>query len=63
MELYLLRHGAAEDRSLAGDDRARRLTAEGAEALRMSPRDFGALVASETTKWTKVVKQAGIKAE
>src|SRR5213078_782992 len=41
----------------------KRFQLEGAEALRMSPRDFGALVASETTKWTKVVKQAGIKAE
>jgi len=41
----------------------KRFQLEGAEALRMSPREFGALVASETTKWTKVVKQAGIKAE
>jgi phosphohistidine phosphatase len=34
MELYLLRHGAAEDHSFTGDDRARRLTADGASALR-----------------------------
>lgn len=41
----------------------KRFQLEGAEALRMSPREFGALIAAETTKWTRVVKQAGIKAE
>src|SRR3954469_19726408 len=41
----------------------KRFQLEGAEALRMSPREFGALVAAETSKWTRVVKQAGIKAE
>jgi len=41
----------------------KRFQLEGAEALRMSPRDFGALIAAETSKWTRVVKQAGIKAE
>ena len=41
----------------------KRFQLEGAEALRLSPRDFGALVAAETSKWTRVVKQAGIKAE
>jgi len=41
----------------------KRFQLEGAEALRLSPRDFGAFVAAETSKWTRVVKQAGIKAE
>lgn len=41
----------------------KRFEVEGAEALRMSPREFGALIAAETTKWTQVVKDAGIKAE
>ena len=41
----------------------KRFQLEGAEALRMPPRDFGALIAAETSKWTRVVKQAGIKAE
>ncbi len=41
----------------------KRFQLEGAEALRLSPRDFGALIAAETSKWTRVVKQAGIKAE
>ena len=29
----------------------------------MSPHEFGALIASETDKWAKVIKFAGIKAE
>lgn len=41
----------------------KRFEVEGAEALHQSPRDFGALIAAETAKWTQVVKQAGIKAE
>jgi len=34
MELYLLRHGAAEDRWPGGSDQTRRLTADGIVALR-----------------------------
>src|SRR5437764_3170506 len=41
----------------------KRVEVEGAEALRMSPREFGALIAAETAKWTQVAKEAGIKAE
>lgn len=41
----------------------KRFEVEGADALHMSPRDFGALITAETAKWTQVVKQAGIKAE
>jgi tripartite-type tricarboxylate transporter receptor subunit TctC len=41
----------------------KRFQVEGAEALRMAPREFGAQIAAETAKWTRVVKQAGIKAE
>jgi tripartite-type tricarboxylate transporter receptor subunit TctC len=41
----------------------KRFQLEGAEPLRMSAREFGALVAAETAKWTRVVKEAGIKAE
>jgi len=29
----------------------------------MTPQEFGNLVAAETAKWTRVVKEAGIKAE
>jgi tripartite-type tricarboxylate transporter receptor subunit TctC len=41
----------------------KRFQVEGAEALRLTPREFGAQIAAETAKWTRVVKQAGIKAE
>ncbi|MBV9190422.1 MAG: tripartite tricarboxylate transporter substrate binding protein [Betaproteobacteria bacterium] len=41
----------------------KRFEVEGAEALHMSPSEFGAQIAAETAKWTQVVKQAGIKAE
>jgi tripartite-type tricarboxylate transporter receptor subunit TctC len=41
----------------------KRFELEGAEVMRMSPEQFGDLIASETDKWTRVVKQAGIKAE
>jgi tripartite-type tricarboxylate transporter receptor subunit TctC len=41
----------------------KRFQLEGAEALRMTPREFGGLIAVETAKWTRVVKEAGIKAE
>jgi tripartite-type tricarboxylate transporter receptor subunit TctC len=41
----------------------KRFQLEGAEVLRMAPREFGSHMAAETAKWTRVVKQAGIKAE
>ena len=41
----------------------RRFETEGAEALQMSPPDFGAFIAAETAKWARVVKEAGITAE
>ena len=44
-------------------DLHKRLEHEGAEVMRMSPAQFGDLVAAETVKWSQVVKQAGMKAE
>ena len=41
----------------------KRFELEGAEVLRMGGVQFGELLASETTRWTQVVKQAGIKIE
>jgi len=41
----------------------KRFEAEGAEAAQMSPAAFGKFVADETTKWARVVKEAGITAE
>src|SRR2546421_7207575 len=41
----------------------KRFQLEGAQALRLTPPEFGHLVAAEAAKWTRVVKEAGIKAE
>jgi tripartite-type tricarboxylate transporter receptor subunit TctC len=36
---------------------------EGADIVQMSQAEFAAFIASETEKWGKVVKEAGMKAE
>jgi tripartite-type tricarboxylate transporter receptor subunit TctC len=36
---------------------------EGAEIVRMSPAEYGGFIASETAKWGRVVKEAGLKPE
>jgi tripartite-type tricarboxylate transporter receptor subunit TctC len=41
----------------------KRFELEGAEVLRMSAREFAEHIAAETAKWSRVVKEAGIKAE
>jgi tripartite-type tricarboxylate transporter receptor subunit TctC len=41
----------------------KRFQLEGAEVLHMTPQEFGQHMAAETVKWTRVVKEAGIKAE
>jgi tripartite-type tricarboxylate transporter receptor subunit TctC len=41
----------------------KRFQLEGADVLRMTAEQFGKHIAAETDKWTRVVKQAGIKAE
>ena len=41
----------------------KRLELEGAEPLRMGGAEFAQFMSAETTKWTRVVKEAGIKAE
>jgi tripartite-type tricarboxylate transporter receptor subunit TctC len=51
------------DAVLVAAETRKRLELEGAEAFRLSPAQFGELLASETAKWSQVVKQAGIKAE
>ncbi len=40
-----------------------RLQAEGAEPVGGSPQEFGAFFKSEIAKWTRIVQQAGIRAE
>ena len=44
-------------------DTRKRFELEGAEVLRTSQAEFAQLIAADTDKWTRVVKQAGIKAE
>ena len=41
----------------------RRFDAEGAEVVRMGPAEFAGYIATETAKWSKVVKDANITAE
>jgi tripartite-type tricarboxylate transporter receptor subunit TctC len=48
---------------LADTTIAARLTDMGGMALTGSPADFGKLIANETEKWSKVIRDAGIKAE
>jgi tripartite-type tricarboxylate transporter receptor subunit TctC len=47
----------------ASAETKRRFDTEGAEALQMSPAEFGAFIVAETAKWARVVKEAGISAE
>jgi tripartite-type tricarboxylate transporter receptor subunit TctC len=48
---------------LDGPEMRRRFEAEGAEVARIGPAQFGDFIAAETAKWTRVVKDAGIKAQ
>ncbi|MFN7086487.1 MAG: tripartite tricarboxylate transporter substrate binding protein [Burkholderiales bacterium] len=48
---------------LASAEIQKKLESQGAEAVNMSSAEFGKFIRAETTKWAKVVKEAGIKAE
>jgi len=48
---------------VASAETKKRFDAEGAEARPMSSAEFGKFIADETTKWARVVKEAGISAE
>jgi tripartite-type tricarboxylate transporter receptor subunit TctC len=41
----------------------KQFASEGAEIVRTSPAEFAAFMAKEMTKWERVVKEGGIKAE
>ena len=48
---------------LASSEVQKKLEGQGAETVKMSPEEFGRFIKTETAKWSKVVKEAGIKAE
>lgn len=48
---------------LPGDDVKNRLAAEGIEIRTSTPEELDRLVASQITKWTKIIRRAGIKVE
>jgi tripartite-type tricarboxylate transporter receptor subunit TctC len=48
---------------LKSDDIRKRFEAEGAEAVMMSPAEFGKYIRTETVRWGKVVREANIKPE
>ena len=50
-------------RGLRSADLKQRLTAEGMEVVASTPDEFGRYIRSETEKWAKVIKAAGIKAQ
>jgi len=48
---------------LAGADIQKKFETQGGEALYKGPAEFGKFIRAETAKWSKVVRDAGIKAE
>ena len=48
---------------LASPEIQKKLQSQGADAVNMSSAEFSKFIRTETTKWAKVVKEAGIKAE
>ena len=59
----VLKLNAEVARSLREPDARERLYAIGAEPMSGTPEEFSAYIKSEMTKWAKVIKAAGIKAE
>jgi tripartite-type tricarboxylate transporter receptor subunit TctC len=54
---------AALNAALANDGVKQRLAVEGAEALPVSPQDHAADIAAEETKWSEIIRKAGVKGE
>lgn len=63
MELYLLRHAIAEERSNDGSDSARMLTPEGAEKMRIGARGLRRLGVTLDRLWTSPLTRARETAE
>jgi tripartite-type tricarboxylate transporter receptor subunit TctC len=54
---------AALNAALADSEVKRRLAVEGAETLPVSPDEYAADIAKEETKWSEIVRKAGVKSE
>jgi tripartite-type tricarboxylate transporter receptor subunit TctC len=54
---------AATSEVLASRETAKRMETEGAEAVRMTPAEFGSFITAELAKWGKVARDVGIQAE
>jgi tripartite-type tricarboxylate transporter receptor subunit TctC len=48
---------------IATPETKKRFEDEGADTLQKTPEEFGRFIAQETAKWSRVVKEAGIRAE
>ena len=44
-------------------DIVKRFAADGADAVDSTPQEFAAHIKAETTKWARVIKEAGIKGD
>jgi tripartite-type tricarboxylate transporter receptor subunit TctC len=54
---------AAASEVLQSKETGKRMEAEGAETVRMTPPEFGRFIAAELAKWSKVAHDVGIQAE
>ena len=54
---------AALNAALSDDEVKKRLGVEGAEALPVSPDEYAADIAREETKWSEIIRKAGVKGE
>ena len=54
---------AATSEVVQSKETARRMETEGAEAVRMTPPEFGRFITAELAKWGKVARDVGIQAE
>jgi tripartite-type tricarboxylate transporter receptor subunit TctC len=54
---------AAMSEVLRSKETSKRMESEGAEAVRMTPAEFGRFISAELAKWVRVAREVGIKAE
>jgi tripartite-type tricarboxylate transporter receptor subunit TctC len=54
---------AALNAALTSEEVKQRLSVDGAEPLPSTPDQYAADIASEETKWSEIIRKAGMKAE